>query len=159
MGATLSEPQGLPSPEQTATAEVVPKSVAGSSFLAASSTLYVVPTGRVVVPTGKYIVPTGKVIIIVSTCRLSLVPTGSILSPGSKDLSRVGYNNSWKHDRASVVSKVIPHVAQKLVHSDEMGVLVAKLIKAAIFRGRCEAFEEVAKLEEPFDLSKNDNIK
>ncbi|GJX60719.1 hypothetical protein Tco_0292109 [Tanacetum coccineum] len=67
--------------------------------------------------------------------------------------------DSWKHDRAAVVSKVIPHVAQKLVHSDEMGVLVAKLIKAAIFQGRCDAFEEVAKLEEPFDLSKNDNIK
>ncbi|GJS85454.1 Toll/interleukin-1 receptor domain-containing protein [Tanacetum coccineum] len=55
----------LASPEQTATAEVVPKSVAGSSFPAASST-YVVPTGRVIVPTGRYIVPAGKVIIIVS---------------------------------------------------------------------------------------------
>ncbi|GKB42066.1 hypothetical protein Tco_0887008 [Tanacetum coccineum] len=70
----------LASPEQTATAEVVPKSVAGSSFPAASST-YVVPTGRVVVPTGRYIVPAGKVIIIVSTGRLSLVPTGRVLSP------------------------------------------------------------------------------
>ncbi|GJT15444.1 hypothetical protein Tco_0874150 [Tanacetum coccineum] len=49
----------LASPEQTATAEVVPKSVAGSSFPAASST-YVVPTGRVVVPTGRYVVPAGK---------------------------------------------------------------------------------------------------
>ncbi|GJV54901.1 hypothetical protein Tco_1455906 [Tanacetum coccineum] len=112
----------LASPEQTATAEVVPKSVAGSSFLVASSTLlpfdvqvpqdywymcrsfmcssqdssrldvavkfifqssrYVVPTGRVVVPAGRYIVPAGKVIIIVSTGRLSLVPTGRVLSPG-----------------------------------------------------------------------------
>ncbi|GJT52253.1 hypothetical protein Tco_0978410 [Tanacetum coccineum] len=43
---------------------------------------YVVPTGRVVVPTGRYIVPAGKVIIIVSTGRLSLVPTGRVLSPG-----------------------------------------------------------------------------
>ncbi|GKF57072.1 hypothetical protein Tco_0170609, partial [Tanacetum coccineum] len=43
---------------------------------------YVVPTGRVVVPTGRYVVPTGKVILIVSTGRLSLIPTGSILSPG-----------------------------------------------------------------------------
>ncbi|GJR83380.1 hypothetical protein Tco_0154165 [Tanacetum coccineum] len=110
----------LASPEQTATAEVVPKSVAGSSFPAASSTLlpfdvqicaevscvqvktqadwmllsssyfnpqvstsrYVVPTGRVVVPAGRYIVPAGKVILIVSTGRLSLVPTGRVLSPG-----------------------------------------------------------------------------
>ncbi|GJW73179.1 retrovirus-related pol polyprotein from transposon TNT 1-94 [Tanacetum coccineum] len=89
----------LASPEQTATAEVVPKSVAGSSFPVASSMLlpfdvqvqqdywYVVPTGRVVVPTGRYIVPAGKVIILVSTGRLSLVLTGS------KDLSRVGSNN------------------------------------------------------------------
>ncbi|GJR80141.1 putative ribonuclease H-like domain-containing protein [Tanacetum coccineum] len=44
---------------------------------------YVVPTGRVVVPTGRYVVLTGKVIIIVSPGRLSLVPTGRILSPGS----------------------------------------------------------------------------
>ncbi|GJV81929.1 hypothetical protein Tco_1517799 [Tanacetum coccineum] len=97
----------LASPEQTATAEVVPKSVAGSSFPAASSTLlpfdvqicaevscvqvktqadwmllYVVPTGRVVVPTGRYVVPAGKVIFIVSPSRLNLVPTGRILSPG-----------------------------------------------------------------------------
>ncbi|GJS60075.1 hypothetical protein Tco_0654859 [Tanacetum coccineum] len=92
-------------------AEVVPKSVTGSRFSAASSTnkdmcrsfmcssqdssrldvavkfifqssRYVVPTGRVVVPTGRYIVPAGKVIIIVSTGRLSLVPTGRVLSPG-----------------------------------------------------------------------------
>ncbi|GJR89114.1 ankyrin repeat-containing protein [Tanacetum coccineum] len=41
-----------------------------------------VPTGRVVVPTGRYVVPAGKVIIIVSTGRLSLVPTGRVLSPG-----------------------------------------------------------------------------
>ncbi|GJR14698.1 hypothetical protein Tco_0797350 [Tanacetum coccineum] len=95
----------LASPEQTATAAVVPKSVARLSVPAASSMLllfgvqicaevsyvqvktqadwmlYVVPTGRVVVPTGRYVVSAGKVIIIVSPGRLSLVPTGSILSP------------------------------------------------------------------------------
>ncbi|GJQ98312.1 hypothetical protein Tco_0009451, partial [Tanacetum coccineum] len=101
----------LASPEQTATAEVVPMSVVGLSFPAASSTrllmclyeeiqicaevscvqvktqadwmsLYVVPTGRVVVPTGRYVVPAGKVIIIVSPGRLNLVPTGRILNLG-----------------------------------------------------------------------------
>ncbi|GJX76187.1 hypothetical protein Tco_0322998 [Tanacetum coccineum] len=41
-----------------------------------------VPTGRVVVPTSRYVVPAGKVIIIVSHGRLSLVPTGRVLSPG-----------------------------------------------------------------------------
>ncbi|GJY23264.1 hypothetical protein Tco_0396922 [Tanacetum coccineum] len=39
------------------------------------------PTGRVVVPTGRYVVLAGKVIIIVSLGRLSLVPTGRVLSP------------------------------------------------------------------------------
>ncbi|GKD67709.1 putative ribonuclease H-like domain-containing protein [Tanacetum coccineum] len=39
-------------------------------------------SGRVVVPTGRYVVPAGKVIIIVSPGRLSLVPTGRVLSPG-----------------------------------------------------------------------------
>ncbi|GJT66628.1 hypothetical protein Tco_1018108 [Tanacetum coccineum] len=47
-----------------------------------STSRYVVPTGRVVVPTGRYVVPAGKVIIIVSPGRLSLVPTGRVLSPG-----------------------------------------------------------------------------
>ncbi|GJT26655.1 ribonuclease H-like domain-containing protein [Tanacetum coccineum] len=44
---------------------------------------YVVPTGRVVVPAGRYIVLASKVILIVSTSKLSLVPTGRVLSPGS----------------------------------------------------------------------------
>ncbi|GKF70855.1 retrovirus-related pol polyprotein from transposon TNT 1-94 [Tanacetum coccineum] len=48
----------------------------------ASRAWYVVPTGKVVVSTGRYVVPTGKVIIIVSPSRLSLVPTGRVLSPG-----------------------------------------------------------------------------
>ncbi|GJX71712.1 hypothetical protein Tco_0308883, partial [Tanacetum coccineum] len=43
---------------------------------------YVVPTGRVVVPASRYIVPAGKVILMVSTGRLGLVPTGRVLSPG-----------------------------------------------------------------------------
>ncbi|GJV50775.1 hypothetical protein Tco_1446516 [Tanacetum coccineum] len=47
-----------------------------------STSRYVVPTGRVVVPTGRYVVSAGKVIIIVSPGRLSLVPTGRVLSPG-----------------------------------------------------------------------------
>nr|GEU44481.1 hypothetical protein [Tanacetum cinerariifolium] len=45
------------------------------------SSRYVVPTGRVVVPTGRYVVPAGNV-IIVSSGRLSLIPTGRVLSPG-----------------------------------------------------------------------------
>ncbi|GKD40616.1 hypothetical protein Tco_1260823, partial [Tanacetum coccineum] len=55
---------------------------------------YVVPTGRVVVPTGGYVVPAGKVIIIVSPGRLSLVPTGRVLSLGV-----VAYFHSDKEKR------------------------------------------------------------
>ncbi|GJZ11101.1 hypothetical protein Tco_0545860, partial [Tanacetum coccineum] len=65
---------------------------------------YVVPTGRVVVPTGRYVVPAGKVIIIVSPGRLSLVPTCRVLSPGSKDLSRVG-SNKWYQSLLRVSQK------------------------------------------------------
>ncbi|GJZ85156.1 hypothetical protein Tco_0650495 [Tanacetum coccineum] len=70
-------------------AEVVPKSVAGSSFPAASSMLLPFDVQSLEGVCMKkyryvqrYVVPAGKVIIIVSTGRLSLVPTGRILSPG-----------------------------------------------------------------------------
>nr|GEU61847.1 hypothetical protein [Tanacetum cinerariifolium] len=46
---------------------------------------YVVPTGRVVVRTGRYVVLAGNV-IIVSSGRLSLIPTGRVLSPANADL-------------------------------------------------------------------------
>ncbi|GJY92451.1 hypothetical protein Tco_0508233 [Tanacetum coccineum] len=49
---------------------------------ARSLTGYLSRNSRYVVPTGRYVVPAGKVIIIVSPGRLSLVPTGRILSPG-----------------------------------------------------------------------------
>ncbi|GJV35729.1 retrovirus-related pol polyprotein from transposon TNT 1-94 [Tanacetum coccineum] len=62
--------------------------------------------------------------------------------------------DSLRQDRAAIVSKVIPDTAMKLVHSDEIGVLVARLVRAAIIHGRCTTFEEVAKLKEPFVLEK-----
>ncbi|GKE17289.1 hypothetical protein Tco_1424866, partial [Tanacetum coccineum] len=49
-----------------------------------------------------------------------------------------------RQDRVAIVSKVVPDAAMKLVHGDEMGVLVARLVRAAIIYGRCMAFEEVA---------------
>ncbi|GJZ64234.1 hypothetical protein Tco_0620655 [Tanacetum coccineum] len=57
-------------------------------------------------------------------------------------------------DRAEVVSKVVPYVATELAQSDDMGRLVAKLVSSAIFYGRCHAFEEVANMKEPFDITK-----
>ncbi|GJZ04098.1 hypothetical protein Tco_0537373 [Tanacetum coccineum] len=62
--------------------------------------------------------------------------------------------DSLRQDRAATVSKVFPDATMKLVHSDEMGVLVARLVRAAIIHGRCTTFEEVAKLKEPFVLEK-----
>nr|GEW40371.1 hypothetical protein [Tanacetum cinerariifolium] len=59
-----------------------------------------------------------------------------------------------RQDRVDVVSKVVPHVATKLVCSDEMGLLVAQFVKAAMFCGRCTALEEIAALKEPFNLGK-----
>ncbi|GKA38653.1 hypothetical protein Tco_0731204 [Tanacetum coccineum] len=56
--------------------------------------------------------------------------------------------------RAEVVSKVVPYVAIELVNSDDMGRLVTKLVSASILYGRCQAFEEDAKMKEPFDIMK-----
>ncbi|GKC11102.1 hypothetical protein Tco_1007884 [Tanacetum coccineum] len=63
--------------------------------------MYVVPTGRVVVPTGRYVVPAGKVIIIVSPGRLSLVPTGRVLSPGSDNES----DDASVHSEATIAQQ------------------------------------------------------
>ncbi|GJU59648.1 hypothetical protein Tco_1237414 [Tanacetum coccineum] len=62
--------------------------------------------------------------------------------------------DALKQDRASVVAKVVSDAATKLIRSDEMGMLVAKLVKASIIYGRCAAFEEVANLKEPFVMEK-----
>ncbi|GKC49870.1 hypothetical protein Tco_1072615, partial [Tanacetum coccineum] len=59
-----------------------------------------------------------------------------------------------KQDRASVVAKVVPDATTKLIHSDEMGMFAAKLLKASIIYGRCAYFEEVAKLKEPLVMEK-----
>ncbi|GKA03568.1 putative ribonuclease H-like domain-containing protein [Tanacetum coccineum] len=58
--------------------------------------------------------------------------------------------DALKQDRASFVAKVVPDAATKLIRSDEMGMLVAKLVMASILDGRCSAYEEVANLKEAF---------
>ncbi|GJT75268.1 hypothetical protein Tco_1325555 [Tanacetum coccineum] len=45
-------------------------------------------------------------------------------------------------------------IAIKLIRSDDLGVLVAKLVRSSIIYGRCQAFEEVAAMEEPIVLEK-----
>ncbi|GJT13044.1 hypothetical protein Tco_0860086 [Tanacetum coccineum] len=76
------------------------------------SSRYVVPTGRVVVPTGRYVVPAGKVIIIVSPGRLSLVPTGRILSPDSPSYTSSTYtvpsnSKTGSHRSGNVIEDVL----------------------------------------------------
>ncbi|GJU11144.1 hypothetical protein Tco_1133540 [Tanacetum coccineum] len=62
--------------------------------------------------------------------------------------------NELKQDRSEVVSKVVPYAAMKLVHSDHMGILVGRLVSFAILYRRCRAYEQVADIKEPFNLSK-----
>ncbi|GJS14877.1 hypothetical protein Tco_0409349 [Tanacetum coccineum] len=62
--------------------------------------------------------------------------------------------DALKQDMASVVAKVVPDASTKLIRSDEMGMLVANLVKASIIYGRCAAFKEVAKPKEPFIMEK-----
>ncbi|GKB46220.1 hypothetical protein Tco_0896973, partial [Tanacetum coccineum] len=60
-----------------------------------------------------------------------------------------------KQDKMEVVSKVVPYAAMELIHSDDLGILVGRLVSSAIFYGRCKAFEQVVAMKEPFDLSKS----
>nr|GEW87629.1 hypothetical protein [Tanacetum cinerariifolium] len=59
-----------------------------------------------------------------------------------------------KQDRRDVVSKVVPYVTIELVHSDELGNLIGKLVSSAITYGCCREYEQVAAMKKPFDLSK-----
>ncbi|GJU05443.1 hypothetical protein Tco_1121873 [Tanacetum coccineum] len=60
-----------------------------------------------------------------------------------------------RQDRMEVVSKVVPYAAMELIHSDDLGSLVGKLVTSAIVYGRCKAFEQVAAMKDPFDLTKS----
>nr|GEY36867.1 hypothetical protein [Tanacetum cinerariifolium] len=59
-----------------------------------------------------------------------------------------------KHDRREVVSKVLPYACMELLHSDELGRLVGKLVSSAITFDRNRAYDQFARMKEPFDLSK-----
>ncbi|GKC24799.1 hypothetical protein Tco_1026949 [Tanacetum coccineum] len=84
--------------------------------------------------------------------RRVLPQASKAFSDASDPLDVDSYPNI--HDRVVVVSKVVPHVAIKLVPSNEIGLLVSIIVKAIMFQGRCTAFEEVADLKEPFVLEK-----
>nr|GEX14610.1 hypothetical protein [Tanacetum cinerariifolium] len=57
-------------------------------------------------------------------------------------------------DMMEVFSKVVPYAAMELIYSDDLGNLVGKFFSSAIIYGRCKAFEQVAAMNEPFDLTK-----
>ncbi|GJT82101.1 hypothetical protein Tco_1056443, partial [Tanacetum coccineum] len=59
-----------------------------------------------------------------------------------------------RRDRMEVLSKVVPYAAMKLIHNDDLGSLVGKLVTSAIIYRRCQAFEQVAAMKEPFYLPK-----
>ncbi|GKD10830.1 hypothetical protein Tco_1190515 [Tanacetum coccineum] len=55
---------------------------------------------------------------------------------------------------SSLTTNVVPYAAMELVHSDKLGRLVGTLVSSAITYGRCRAYEQVAAMKEPFNLSK-----
>ncbi|GJZ97349.1 hypothetical protein Tco_0669802 [Tanacetum coccineum] len=60
---------------------------------------------------------------------------------------------SWSSKKQDCMSLLTVEV-ECVLSSDELGRLVGKLASASVFYGRCAAFEEVAKMKDPFDLSK-----
>ncbi|GJZ71183.1 reverse transcriptase domain-containing protein [Tanacetum coccineum] len=71
------------------------------------------------------------------------------------------FSGFWKiHGSILWKNKAIPTISiddlQSSLHkwSDELGRLVGKLVSSAITFGRCKAYEQVARIKEPFDLSK-----
>lgn len=63
-------------------------------------------------------------------------------------------HKALRKDRASIVSKVVPYIAMELYHSDEVGKVIADLVNAALYHGKCTTLEEIAATGEPVDLSK-----
>ena len=61
---------------------------------------------------------------------------------------------SLQRDREDMVAKVIPYIAMELYQSDEVGQVVANLVNAAIFHGKCTTLEEIAETGKPVILSK-----
>ncbi|GKB80880.1 hypothetical protein Tco_0947775, partial [Tanacetum coccineum] len=65
-----------------------------------------------------------------------------------------GYQQNLSTLKSKVASKVVPYAAMELVHSDDLGSLVGRFVSFAILYGRCRAYEQVADMKDPFDLSK-----
>ncbi|GJT96401.1 hypothetical protein Tco_1091919 [Tanacetum coccineum] len=59
-----------------------------------------------------------------------------------------------RRDRMEVVLNIVPYAAMELIYSDDLGSLVGKLVTSAIIYKRCKAFDQVAAMKEPFNLTK-----
>ncbi|GKC35430.1 hypothetical protein Tco_1047814 [Tanacetum coccineum] len=59
-----------------------------------------------------------------------------------------------KRDKMEVVLKFVPYATMELIHNDDLGSLVGRLVSSTIFYEMCKAFEQVAGMKEPFDLLK-----
>nr|GEX07683.1 hypothetical protein [Tanacetum cinerariifolium] len=100
-----------------------------SILVKTQSSRYVVPTGRVVVPTGRYVVPAGKV-IIVSSGKLGLIPTGRVLSPASgyRQEERIDFEESFSPvARLEAIRIFITYAAHKKMTIYQMDVKTAFL--------------------------------
>ncbi|GJS38583.1 hypothetical protein Tco_0563626 [Tanacetum coccineum] len=66
----------------------------------------------------------------------------------------LGYQVSLSDLELKVASLEAEKANLELLHSDELGRLVGKLVSSAITIGRCRAYEQVARMKELFDLLK-----
>ncbi|GKC35405.1 hypothetical protein Tco_1047789 [Tanacetum coccineum] len=116
-----------------------------------------VPTGRVVVPTGRYVVPAGKVIIIVSPGRLSLVPTGRVLSPGSDNES----DDASVHSEATIAQQqqnIQPQIITTVSNNNAKFPYLKKdeyevLEKVGSVAYKLELLEELSRVHNTFHVS------
>nr|GFB32206.1 hypothetical protein [Tanacetum cinerariifolium] len=72
---------------------------------------------------------------VVALCKKIITLQGEKVRVESIEASLHQKLENAKRDRADVVSNVVLNVATKLVQSDDMGKLVAKLVNASIFYG------------------------
>nr|GFB40663.1 hypothetical protein [Tanacetum cinerariifolium] len=78
---------------------------------------------------------------------------GQVSGPHNEYSRLVLEEKKWVNYERTLSIRPAKVKATKLVHSDETGVLVMRLVKASIIR-RCMIFEEVAEFKELFILEK-----
>ncbi|GJZ34431.1 hypothetical protein Tco_0580248 [Tanacetum coccineum] len=97
--------------------------------------------------------------VVVSLCKKIVTLLGGVKDHRDNLDKMLLESQKWDGYQVSLLAlklKVASLEAEKakLESSDDMGKLVAILVNASIFYGRCHAFKEVAKMKEPFDITK-----